>query len=291
MQGMSFASGAGKGPDLSGATIPADQLAFVTVDVRGLKTASTGSKYLDLELTICEGQPFEGRKVWHNLGDPFWNDNSEGYREMGFVAICRMLEAGLGAGPNNPNAYNLPDYPHGFDRLKGLRVAIRIGVEKGTGGYADKNKVIEFLSPNPESSSFKYWDALTKGIYNLTEHKKAAKAVPQQATGFGAGAPAGAPQLPGFAPAAPVAAPQGFVPAAIPAASGAPGFPQASPPMGGQFPQPQVPSAFPAATPPQPQAPQTIPAAGGAPAFPSNPAASPAAPGFTQAPGWMGTQR
>lgn len=274
MNGMNFAAGAGKGPDLDNNLLPNNQLAFVIVNYRAHKMSqSSPAKYLDLELTIDQGQPYAGRKLWTNVGDPFCQDNSEEYRQMGFNSICRMLEAGRGAGPNNPAAYDIGAYPQGFANLNGLRVAVRVGIEKGRDGYQDKNKIIEFLSPNPESSSFKYWEMLVKGVFNSTEAKK----VQTPQTGFAAsgnGAAVGhQPSLlpPSSQPSA--AIPGGF---AVPPAGTAPMVP---PPPGFAAPLTSVPPA-------------TAPA-GNVAGFPSNPQAAPQpqAQNFNQAPGWMGQQK
>lgn len=144
---MDFSSGAGAaGPtDL----IPAGQVAFAILLLRAVKSSASGGQYLDVELTIDEGQPYGRKKLWDMIGDPLFPGNSEAYRQMGMIAITRILEAGKGAGPNNPAGYKLDKY----EQLTGLRVAIKIGIEKGTGGFADKNKVAEYLTPNPASQS------------------------------------------------------------------------------------------------------------------------------------------
>lgn len=144
---MNFSQGAGQstGNDL----IPNGQLAWAILTVRAIKASQSGGQYLDIELTLEEGQPFGRRKIWDMIGDPMFAGNSEAYRQMGQVAIARILECGRGAGPNNPGGYVIQSY----DQLNGLRVAIKIGVKKGTGGYDDKNNVAEYLTPNPASQS------------------------------------------------------------------------------------------------------------------------------------------
>lgn len=147
MMVMDFSSGAGQTTGFD--VIPRGQLAWAICDVRGLKNGPTGSQYLDCEFTICDNQPYARRKVFEKIGDPNFAGNSENYRQMGMVAITRMLEAGRGAGPNNQAAYQLQQYKD----LSGLRVAIKIGIEEGNGGYDDKNRVADFLTPNPQSQS------------------------------------------------------------------------------------------------------------------------------------------
>lgn len=173
---MDFSQGAGQ--DGPANLIPNGQLAFAIMTVRGVKASKAGGAYLDIELTIDEGQPYARKKLWDMIGDPQNMNNSPEYREMGMRSIARILEAGRGAGPSNTAAYQLTDY----SQLSGLRVGIKIGVEKGKDGYEDKNRVTEYLTPNPQSSASKDWARLLAGEYN--------KAKPA-ATGFGAASAGG----------------------------------------------------------------------------------------------------
>lgn len=160
---MDFSAGAGANPEAG--LIPNGQLAWAIINVRGLKASQKGGQYIDVELTLDDGQPYARRKLWEMIGDPQHPGNSEAYRQMGTVAICRILEAARGAGPNNQAAYRI----NAFTDLNGLRVPVKIKVEKGTGGYDDKNKVAEWLTPNPESKTgFADYQLLVSGVHNKT---------------------------------------------------------------------------------------------------------------------------
>jgi hypothetical protein len=177
---MDFSSGAGAASAFD--LIQNGQLAFANLSVRGHVLAPTGSKYVDCELTIDANQPFAGRKIFEKIGDPFFEGNSEKYRQMGMTSITRILEAARGAGPNNPDGYKLDN----FSQLDGLRVPIKIGIEKGTDGHDDKNRVGEFLTPNPASQSgHKLYLKLLAGEFSPGSTKAPAAPV----SGFGA--PAG----------------------------------------------------------------------------------------------------
>jgi hypothetical protein len=178
---MDFSGGAGQGTNND--LIPNGQLAFAILTIKGIKNNSnTGSRSVECELTIDAGQPYAKKKIWPYIGDPFHNGNSEGHRQMGMVAVTRILECGKGAGPNNKAGYNIND----FSDLNGLRVAIKIGIEAGSDGYDDKNKVADWLTPNPESQSgFKGYEALMRGEF-APAGKKAAGAA-QPSNGFGGG--------------------------------------------------------------------------------------------------------
>lgn len=176
---MDFSMGAGKGTGSD--LIPNGQLAWAILNVRGVKSSQSGGQYIDAELTIDDGQPYARRNIWERIGDPLHPGNSEAYREMGMVAISRILEAGRGAGPNNPGGYKIDNY----GQLSGLRVPIKIRIQKGKDGYDDKNCVAEWLTPNPASQSgYKDFELLQSGTFNKADKGKQATA-PQQSFGFG----------------------------------------------------------------------------------------------------------
>lgn len=168
---MDFSGSAGAASSFD--VIPAGVLVFANLTVRGVKASGSGGGYLDCELTIDAGQPYAGRKFWEMIGDPQNSGNSEKYRDMGTIAITRILEAGRGAGPHNMAGYQINSY----DQLSGLRVGVKIGVEAGTGGHPDKNRVAEWLTPNPASQSGnKGWVRLMAGDHGQTQAAPAAAA-------------------------------------------------------------------------------------------------------------------
>ena len=184
--------------------IPADMVLFAIMVVKGNKKSASGGGFLDIELTIDQGQPHAGRKIFDMIGDPQNAGNSEKYREMGTIAITRILEAGRNAGPHNVAGYQIPNY----EALSGLRVGIKTGIEQGTNGHSDKNRVKEWLTPNPASQSGnKGWVKLMAGEFGGAAPAAAAQ------TGFGGfGAvaqPAAQPAASGFG-----TQPQGGQPAA-----------------------------------------------------------------------------
>jgi hypothetical protein len=162
MMDFSGAAGAATNFDL----LPKGLLVWAILQVRGVKTGGSGSRYLDVELTIDQGQPFAGRKLFDKIGDPFFQGNSEKYRQMGMIAVTRILEAARNAGPHNPAGYQLAD----FTQLSGARVPIKVGIEEGTDGHEDKNRVAEWLTPNPQSQSgYKGFEKLSKGDHGLPQ--------------------------------------------------------------------------------------------------------------------------
>lgn len=142
----------------AGGVIPAGTVAWAIVSFRNGNAnpvpskATPGNAYLDVELTICEG-PYNKRKVWDMIGV----EGTEQYKNMGRSAIRAMLESGRNASEQNPAGYKIG----GFQDLAGMRVAIKVKVEKGTSGYQDKNRPI-YITPNPQSNTAKDFQKLVE---------------------------------------------------------------------------------------------------------------------------------
>lgn len=201
---MDFSGHAGAGSDFG--LLPKGLLVFAILQVRGVKASGSGGSYIDCELTVDQGQPYAGRKLWDMIGNPFHEGNSEKYRNMGMVAITRILEAANNAGPHNPAGYQLGD----FSQLTGMRVPIKVGIEDGSNGHDDKNRVAEWLTPNPASQSGnKPFVKLMNGDHGLPQQTTAGGA---QGGFGGAAAPVQAKPVQGGFGAAPAAA-------AVPAAT------------------------------------------------------------------------
>lgn len=156
-------SGASEKPSL----IPAGTLAFAVVKVAELKKSqSTGGEYASLELTI-DGGEFANRKVFEMVCNPSDNANSEGWRKMAVGSLTRMFEAAGVFKPEDPATYeqmNGKDFVSICQVLDGARIAIKIKVEKDKeGNHPDRNKVGEYLSPNPNSGSNGNFKKLAEG--------------------------------------------------------------------------------------------------------------------------------
>ena len=176
-------SGASQAPTL----IPAGTLASASVMITDLKKSqASGGEYANLELTLVGGE-FEGRKVFEMIANPLDENNSEGWRNMAIANLTRMFEAAGIFKVENPDSYNQfngKPFTAICAALDGSRIAIKIKVEKDKSGqYPDKNKVSEYLSPNPSSGGHKSWEKLATG--------NAPASATARATAFGA--PAAAP--------------------------------------------------------------------------------------------------
>jgi len=181
---MSYGFGADQSFGGNGDLIENGFVCWANVMVRGLKTSqNTGSRYLDLELTISAGQKNASRKVWVNVMDFTYDKNSEGARTMGIAAIQHMLESNGVFKPSQPESYKAFD-GKGIEEIAlaidQTQVAIRVKIEKGTDGYADRNTVGDWLSPNEKSRTFKMFKALVEQGAHVYGNAKAAPAPTQQ---------------------------------------------------------------------------------------------------------------
>jgi|10_taG_2_1085330.scaffolds.fasta_scaffold35334_2 hypothetical protein len=134
--------------------IPNGTLVMGTISLEASKISQNGGRYYPYTISIDDGQPYERRKIWGNIMDPFFPEgcdeavqanlkgNSEGACNMGKATVQRILELNTGAHPDKEGSYQIN---HIAD-LSGMSVAIRIKKKKGTDGYADKNEVAAFLS-------------------------------------------------------------------------------------------------------------------------------------------------
>ena len=217
--------------------IPKDTLLWCVINVRGIKNSKeTNGRYLDIELTVADNQPYNRRKIWDKIADPFDANNSEEWRNMGYGAIRRILEAVKGASPDNPNSYVL----NRLEELGGLTVPVLIGIEKGSAQYPDDKNRVDYLSPHSSVKKIvECYGLLMQGVFKYEKGEKkddgqgSLLAGTQQAAPPAAMPPASAP--PPAAAAAPQAAPGWLAPqggAPAPAAAPAPntGFPSGQAP-------------------------------------------------------------
>lgn len=151
------------------ALIPQGTLCKAILTVRSIKNSkSSGAQYLDIEVTVTDGE-FAGRKIFDMIMDPFCPNASDGGRKMGLLALTRICEAGGLFKPADESSYTRYNAPGTTIQdvirdIDGGKLGIRVKVEKGTDGYADKNKVGEWLTPNPNSGSgYKGWTELISG--------------------------------------------------------------------------------------------------------------------------------
>jgi hypothetical protein len=155
-------SGIGQASEL----IPQGTLSRGILNFRGFKNSKeTNGEYLDIEIVLLGGD-YEKRRVFEMIMNPFDEQNSEGARRMGLLALTRILEHQGVFDPADPAtyaAYSNAGMIDIIDQINGREVAVKIKVERGTAGHADKNRVGEWLTPNEASGTgYKDWVKLIK---------------------------------------------------------------------------------------------------------------------------------
>jgi len=105
----------------------------------------SSAKYIETEFTIVGGK-FDKRKVWQNIffdGDAKNDQGISKARINGLRTLRLLVDSMLGLDPKDvtPESNNKRKIP-GVDALQGQEFCIKIGIEKGTNGYSDKNKMV-----------------------------------------------------------------------------------------------------------------------------------------------------
>lgn len=163
MSNMKFTSESGLGDKAE--LIPQGTLVKAVVTVNAIKQSqATDGRYMQLEFTVSSGI-YRNRKIWDLVCDPHDERNSENWRKMGMLALTRAFEAG-GVFKHDDEATYEAMEGKSFDDiarlLDGLEVSIKVKVERSSDpAHADKNKVGEWLTPNPKSSGYTGWKKLS----------------------------------------------------------------------------------------------------------------------------------
>ena len=116
------------------------------------KIGSSGAKFLDCEFTIVGG-PYDKRKFWQNIMCDGGKMNPETgmpwCKEIGIKTFRDIINSTFGLDPNDtsPEASSRRKV-NDLSVLDGAEFCVKIAVEKGTNGYADKNKMLVALAVN-----------------------------------------------------------------------------------------------------------------------------------------------
>jgi hypothetical protein len=146
--------------------IPSGTVAKATMLVRGIKDSpKTGSRYLDVELTLVGGD-FNGRKVWSIIMDPTHAANNDESKAIGERQLACVLEACGVFKPGDDASYaafNGKGITDVARAISGQTIVVKVGIKKGTEGYADKNTISSYLSPNPASQTSEQFKRVMSG--------------------------------------------------------------------------------------------------------------------------------
>ena len=147
------------------------------------KSSQSGAKWMPIELTIIGG-PYDKRKVWQNIFVDGAKTDENGFsiaKRIGLETIKKMVDShfALSMKDDSPEATQKRGSINGVHMLNGMQICFKIGIEKGSNGYPDKNKIKTVLTR--DSQEFIAGDA--------TAAVPAATPTPQAATAPSAPAP------------------------------------------------------------------------------------------------------
>jgi hypothetical protein len=138
-------------PQREGGLIPEGTIALAVMSIRPggfgedgfvARSKSSGNDMLDVEFTVLEGK-YERRKVWKYMS--LAGDGAPVTRSQ----LRAALESAFKILPSDDS----PAAQEGrrattYGAFDGLSVCIKIGIEKGKDGYADKNTLRGFVTPD-----------------------------------------------------------------------------------------------------------------------------------------------
>tara|TARA_R100001377_G_scaffold22028_2_gene11759 strand:+ start:4475 stop:5095 length:621 start_codon:yes stop_codon:yes gene_type:complete len=114
-------------------------------------SASSKAKWAEIEFTIVGG-PYDRRKVWDNIfvdGDKLGESGMPMAKEIGLRTLKGIIDSAFSLDPSDQseNAQNSRKLS-GIGQLNEKEICMKVGVKKGTNGYADQNKMMVALTPN-----------------------------------------------------------------------------------------------------------------------------------------------
>lgn len=187
-----FNQNSGKGQPTG--IIPKGTLCWINLKVESLrKSQKTGGEYYSVLATVVEG-PYKGRNIFDKIAVPTDPKNSEAWREFAVRDISRICEATGFFKHDDPSSYTkLESFVDkgGAEARNAIggtidgasRIGVKVNTEKDDKGEL-RNRIAEYLSPNPNGHSFKDFEKLTNG----QDQTGAAKSAASDSGGASAGA-------------------------------------------------------------------------------------------------------
>ena len=132
------------------------------------------AKWMPVVFTITGGD-YNGRKVWHRIfvdGDKMGQSGIPLAKEIGLSTLRSIIESANNINPSDMSEAAVQRRNiSGVNDLSGMEICAKVGIEKGTAGYEDKNKLMAAVTPNQR-------DFIPSGQAPMTQ---APAAQPQQA--------------------------------------------------------------------------------------------------------------
>ena len=138
------------------------------------KSATSKAKWMELEFTVVGGE-HDKRRFWHKIfvdGDKMGASGVPQAKEIGLSTLRSIIESANNINPSDMSEDAMQRRNiSGVNDLSGMEICAKVGIEKGTNGYEDKNKLIAAVTPNQK-------DFIPSGQAPMTQ---APAAQPQQA--------------------------------------------------------------------------------------------------------------
>jgi len=109
------------------------------------------AKWMELEFTVIGGE-HDKRKFWDKIfvdGDKMSPNGIPVTKEIGLSTLRMIIESAFNIVPTDtsPEAQARRQIS-GVNDLNGMEICAKVGIDKGTNGYADKNKLTAAMTPN-----------------------------------------------------------------------------------------------------------------------------------------------
>ena len=116
------------------------------------KSSQSGAKWMPIEMTIVGGA-YDKRKIWQNIFVDGAKLDENGFsvaKRIGLETIKKMVDShfSISMKDDSPEAAQKRGSVNGVHMLNGMQICLKVGIEKGTNGYADKNKIKTVLTPD-----------------------------------------------------------------------------------------------------------------------------------------------
>ena len=115
------------------------------------KSAVSNAKWMEVEFTIVGGE-HDRRKFWHRIfvdGDKMGQSGIPLAKEIGLSTLRQIIESANNIDPSDMSEAAVQRRNiGGVNDLSGMEICAKVGIEKGTAGYEDKNKLMAAVTPN-----------------------------------------------------------------------------------------------------------------------------------------------
>ena len=115
------------------------------------KSEKSQAKWMELEFTIVGGE-HDKRKFWHKIfvdGDKMGASGIPLAKEIGLSTLRSIIESANNIDPSDMSETAMQRRNiTGVNDLSGMEICAKVGIEKGTGGYDDQNRLMAAVTPN-----------------------------------------------------------------------------------------------------------------------------------------------